>query len=45
MTKFGFFMWCIWGCVLLSVGSIILIPIAMIVLPLALIAVLAYIIY
>lgn len=43
MSKFSFFMWCCWIAFLLSVGAAILIPIAIIILPIALIAVIAYI--
>jgi len=43
VSKFTFFMWCVWICFLFSVASTILLPIAVIVLPLALIAVIAYV--
>jgi len=43
MSKFSFFLWCCWIAVLLSIGAVIFIPIALMILPIALIAVIAYI--
>lgn len=44
MSKFSFFMWCCWGAFLLSAAAALLIPVAIIIAPIALIAVIAYIV-
>jgi hypothetical protein len=36
-------MWCVWGIILMSFASILIIPLALIIAPIAIIAVIAYI--